>query len=140
MLTGQKMSENMVTHRGGCHCGAIRFEVQAPSKLHVYECNCSICRMKQNNHFIVPQSRFKLLQGEDNLTTYTFNTHKAKHTFCKTCGVQCFYTPRSNPDGYGVTPHSLDPGTVTSIHVEKFDGQNWESHIGTTDIHKRSQE
>lgn len=41
------------------------------------------------------------LQGEDNITTYTFNTHQAKHTFCKTCGVQCFYQPRSNPDGYG---------------------------------------
>lgn len=40
-------------------------------------------------------------QGSDNLTTYTFNTHAAKHTFCKTCGVQSFYTPRSNPDGYG---------------------------------------
>lgn len=35
------------------------------------------------------------------MTTYTFNTHMAKHTFCKTCGVQSFYTPRSNPDGFG---------------------------------------
>ena len=40
----------------------------------------------------------------------------------------------------GITPHSLDPGTVTDIQVERFDGQNWESHIRTTDIHKRSQE
>jgi len=41
------------------------------------------------------------LQGADKLTTYTFNTHQAKHTFCRTCGVQSFYQPRSNPDGYG---------------------------------------
>lgn len=46
---------------------------------------------------------FSSSQGSDNLTTYTFNTHVAKHTFCKTCGVQSFYTPRSNPDGYGMT-------------------------------------
>ncbi|KAG9339776.1 hypothetical protein JZ751_022442 [Albula glossodonta] len=50
----------------------------------------------------------------------------AKHTFCKTCGVQSFYTPRSNPDGYGVAPHCLDPGTVCSVTVEDFCGERWE--------------
>ena len=57
--------------------------------------------MKQNHHFIVPKSRFTLLKGADKITTYTFNTHIAKHTFCSLCGVQSFYSPRSNPDGYG---------------------------------------
>ena len=57
--------------------------------------------MKQNHHFIVPESRFTLLKGADKITTYTFNTHIAKHTFCSLCGVQSFYSPRSNPDGYG---------------------------------------
>ncbi|WAR01381.1 CENPV-like protein [Mya arenaria] len=129
-----------IKHSGGCHCGALRFEVDAPANLHVYRCNCSICKKKQNDHFIVPASKFKLLQGADNIATYTFNTHQAKHTFCKTCGVQCFYTPRSNPDGVGVTPHSLDPGTVESVKVEEFDGENWETHIQTTDIQERSKE
>uniref|UniRef100_H2ZRW8 Centromere protein V n=2 Tax=Latimeria chalumnae TaxID=7897 RepID=H2ZRW8_LATCH len=94
-------SKGLLKHRGGCHCGAIRFEVWASVDLHVFDCNCSICRKKQNRHFIVPASHFKLLQGAHNLTTYTFNSHNAKHTFCKTCGVQSFYTPRSNPNGYG---------------------------------------
>lgn len=40
-------------------------------------------------------------QGAESITTYTFNTHKAQHTFCKRCGVQSFYTPRSNPGGFG---------------------------------------
>lgn len=127
-------------HTGGCHCDAIRFEVLAPKRLVVYNCNCSICLKKQNKHFIVPKSKFTLIKGEDNLTTYTFNTHQAKHTFCRTCGVQCFYTPRSNPDGYGVAPHCLDPGTVEHITVENFDGQNWEQQIETSDIRSRSKE
>jgi len=59
--------------------------------------------VKSNIHFIVPGSRFKLVKGSDNLTAYTFNTHQAKHLFCSTCGVQSFYVPRSNPDGYGMT-------------------------------------
>ena len=57
--------------------------------------------MKQNHHFIIPKSNFKLIKGEECLVTYTFNTHKAKHMFCSVCGVQSFYIPRSNQDGYG---------------------------------------
>ncbi|XP_074869377.1 centromere protein V isoform X2 [Carettochelys insculpta] len=119
----------LVKHAGGCHCGAIRFEVWAATDLHVFDCNCSICIKKQNRHFIVPASRFKLLKGADNLTTYTFNTHRAQHTFCKTCGVQSFYTPRSNPDGYGIAPHCLDEGTVHSITIEEINGKEWEKAV-----------
>eukprot|EP00794_Sanderia_malayensis_P014364 gene14364-15862_t len=118
--------EGLVMHNGGCHCGRVRFSVQAPTSLDCINCNCSICKKKQNIHFIVPEANFTLIQGKDNLTCYTFNTHCAKHLFCKTCGVQSFYKPRSNPDGYGIMPHCLDSGTVKSINVDKFDGLNWE--------------
>ncbi|XP_045624607.1 centromere protein V isoform X2 [Procambarus clarkii] len=113
-----------VRHEGGCHCGAVRFQVLGPHTPTVRDCNCSICVKKQNKHFIVPSSCFKLLQGHDSLTTYTFNTHTAKHTFCSTCGVQSFYIPRSNPDGYGIVPHCLDSGTVRKVKYEKFDGKS----------------
>ena len=63
------------------------------------------------------------------LTCYTFNTHQAKHTFCRRCGVQSFYTPRSNPDGRGIAVHCLDPGTVESVVVASFDGQHWEQSM-----------
>jgi len=125
------MSEQLVKHTGGCHCGAVVYEVWAPENLYVYDCNCSICRKKQNRHFIVPKSKFHLLKGEDSLTTYAFNTKQAKHMFCKVCGVQSFYQPRSNPDGYGVMPHCLEPGTVLSVTLEGFDGQNWEKSMET---------
>ncbi|XP_060060462.1 centromere protein V [Erinaceus europaeus] len=118
--------QGLVKHTGGCHCGAVRFEVWASADLHIFDCNCSICKKKQNRHFIVPASRFKLLKGAESLTTYTFNTHKAQHTFCKKCGVQSFYTPRSNPGGFGIAPHCLDEGTVRSVIIEEFNGSNWE--------------
>ncbi|KAL4224331.1 hypothetical protein ACF0H5_017786 [Mactra antiquata] len=133
------MSQELLTYQGGCHCGAVRFQVKAPAKVHVYKCNCSVCEKKQNDHFIVPDSRFQLLQGDDKITTYTFNTHKAKHTFCKICGVQSFYKPRSNPDGYGIMPHCLDNKPDIEI-VEEFDGKNWESHIETTNIRDQSKD
>uniref|UniRef100_A0A8C6S8U6 Centromere protein V n=1 Tax=Neogobius melanostomus TaxID=47308 RepID=A0A8C6S8U6_9GOBI len=120
---------DMVKHTGGCHCGAVRFEVLSSPDLHVFHCNCSICNKKQFHHFIVPESNFTLLQGSDNLTTYTFNTHVAKQIFCKTCGVQSFGIPRSNPDGYSIAPHCLDPGSVRSVTVENFDGIHWEESM-----------
>jgi hypothetical protein len=116
-------------HRGGCHCGRVRFEVEAPAALEVLECNCSLCAMTGFLHLIVPRSRFRLLQGEDALTTYTFNTGVAKHLFCRTCGIKSFYVPRSNPDGYSVNARCLDPGTVESMHVEPFDGRDWENQV-----------
>ncbi|XP_022422539.1 centromere protein V-like, partial [Delphinapterus leucas] len=54
--------QGLVKHTGGCHCGAVRFEVWASADLHIFDCNCSICKKKQNRHFIVPASRFKLLK------------------------------------------------------------------------------
>ncbi|XP_044795149.1 centromere protein V isoform X2 [Bubalus bubalis] len=54
--------QGLVKHTGGCHCGAVRFEVWASADLHIFDCNCSICKKKQNKHFIVPASRFKLLK------------------------------------------------------------------------------
>ncbi|CAF3351333.1 unnamed protein product [Rotaria socialis] len=71
----------LVKHLGSCHCGAVKFEVEAPADLCVFRCNCSICRKKQNNHFIIPKRQFVLLTGADYLTTYTFNTNKAQHLF-----------------------------------------------------------
>ena len=71
-----------VTHKGGCHCGDVEFEVSAPARLRVQECNCSICRMTGFLHLIVPASRFRLVRGAESLTTYAFNTGTAKHMFC----------------------------------------------------------
>ena len=63
--------------------------------------------MKRNTHAIVPEQRFRVTQGEDQLSCYTFNTRTAKHLFCRTCGVCPFYRPRSNPDGYAGRPARL---------------------------------
>jgi hypothetical protein len=115
-------------HTGSCHCGAVAIEVEAPPDIEAYECNCSMCERTAFLHLIVPASRFKLLRGQESLTTYTFNTGVAKHLFCRVCGVKPFYVPRSNPDGYSVNVRCLDRSTVRSITVRLFDGRNWEAN------------
>ena len=118
----------LVEHLGGCHCGNVKYKVKAPShNLIVYECNCSICTKKQNKHFIVPQANFTLLgESQAYLTTYRFNTNQAEHMFCCICGVQSFYKPRSNPDGFGIMPHCIDSNTIVSTRSVFWDGQHWE--------------
>jgi len=118
----------MVIHRGGCHCGRVRFEVEAPAIIDAQLCNCSICSMTAYLHLIVPKSRFRLLQGEVDLTTYTFNTRVAQHRFCRVCGIKSFYVPRSNPDGISVNVRCLDPATIELVRVTAFDGRDWEAH------------
>jgi hypothetical protein len=130
----------LLTHRGGCHCGRVRFEVDAPAAVVAWDCNCSICAMKRNTHFVVPASRFRLLTSTEELTLYEFNTCVAKHWFCKTCGVQSFYNPRSNPDGVSVTVHCVEPGTLTEVTTRCFDGQNWEEFISKSGIRAHSKD
>ncbi len=121
---------DFTTHSGGCHCGAVRFDVELPDAIEVEDCNCSICARSGNTHVILPASRFRLLQGADNLTVYTFNTGAAKHMFCRTCGIKSFYIPRSNPDGVAVTWRCLDDWDKIEVSVNRFDGQNWEMNAG----------
>lgn len=114
-------------HAGGCHCGRVRFEVEAPARIEVAECNCSICSKVGYLHLIVPADRFHLLEGREALTTYTFNTGIAQHYFCKHCGVKSFYIPRSHPDGVSVNARCLEGDTIESMSVRPFDGRHWEA-------------
>jgi hypothetical protein len=111
---------------GGCHCGAVRFEVLAPEEIEATECTCSICRKTGYLHLIVGKERFRVVAGADKLTTYTFNTGTAKHHFCSTCGIKSFYVPRSHLEGFSVNVRCLDDGQVTVGSIGLFDGEHWE--------------
>ena len=117
-------------YSGSCHCKAVTYEVEAPEQVECEQCNCSICAKSGFIHLIVPKANFKLLSGEQQLSTYTFNTGVAKHYFCKTCGIKPFYIPRSNPDGIDVNLRCLD-SQPEKIKIVEFDGQNWEQHAHT---------
>ena len=123
------MSESLTTYKDACHCGAVQFEVDAPGRVKLVDCNCSVCAMVGFLHLIVPIEQFRLIAGEDMLTTYTFNTGMAQHTFCKRCGVKPFYVPRSHPKGKSVNVRCMDQSEFDEFTIEPFDGAHWEQNV-----------
>jgi hypothetical protein len=111
--------------KGGCHCGAVRFEAKAGWDSALL-CNCSICEKKGFLHVIVPKDRFRLKSGDDALQSYRFATRAANHLFCRHCGIASFYVPRSHPDGYSVNLRCVEGVELSKVRLEPFDGKNWE--------------
>lgn len=116
----------MVGVRGGCHCGAVRFQAEVPEAPEVLDCNCSICARTGFLHLIVPHDAFRLESGRDVLVSYRFGTRAAEHLFCRVCGVKSFYQPRSHPEAWSVNLRALDEGHGLSPRIRPFDGRNWE--------------
>ena len=77
----------------------------------------------------VAHKDFRLTSGQESLTTYTFNTGVAQHSFCSKCGVKSFYIPRSHPDGISINVNCLDPASIQSVEETHFDGKNWEQNV-----------
>lgn len=119
----------MPTHSGGCHCGAVTFEFDAPDTVTATDCNCSICALTGHQHVFAAHEDFRLLSGQDALSEYQFGSKTARHLFCKHCGVKAFYQPRSHPDRYSINLKAIKPGTLTVSDFIIFDGQNWEDNI-----------
>jgi hypothetical protein len=110
--------------QGGCHCGAIRFEIETSEPpVRALDCNCSVCRMTGFIHIIVPHERFELLTGRDALASYRFGTGTAEHLFCCRCGVKSFYQPRSHPNAWSVNANCLDH--PIDLEIQRFEGRNW---------------
>lgn len=115
----------MQTYTGGCHCGAVRYEVEADLSS-VIECNCSHCSKKGFLLSFTPASNFRLLSGQEALTEYRFNKKQIAHLFCKTCGVQSF-AAGAMPDGSevrAVNVRCLEGVEPASLKITAVDGRS----------------
>ena len=90
----------MPSHKGSCHCGAVEFEVEGDITSGVI-CDCSLCKRKGAIMHRIPNEQFRLIKGENDLTTYQWNTRVAKHYFCKHCGIYTHHQPRTQQAGLG---------------------------------------
>ncbi len=115
----------MTAYKGGCHCGKVRYEVEAAIEK-VVSCNCSICSKKGWLMAFAPLENFRLLSDEKELTDYQFNKKAIHHLFCKTCGVASFGRGEA-PDGtkmVALNARCLDDIDLEGIPVQPFDGKS----------------
>ncbi|MFO7277570.1 MAG: GFA family protein [Pseudomonadota bacterium] len=126
----------MPTYHGSCHCGRVRFEVEArPTALS--ECNCSICSAKAALYIPVKEIvGFRITAGESELTGYRFNTMTAVHYFCRHCGIHTFHRPRRDPSLWSVNARCLEDLDISSLPIRRIDGRNREATAKILDLDK----
>ena len=117
------MSESKI-YRGGCHCGAVRFEAQTDLQ-QVISCNCSICQKNGLLLTFAPAGAFTLKSGQENLQEYRFYKHVIHHLFCRTCGVESFArgTASDGAEMVAVNVRCLDEVDLGTITPTPFDGR-----------------
>ena len=113
-------------YSGGCHCGAVRYEVTADLDSTI-SCNCSRCSKLGAILTFAPAQNFKLLSGEPKLTDYLFNKKSIHHLFCATCGIESF-ARGAMPDGtptIAVNVRCLDGVDLGALSPKPVDGRKF---------------
>lgn len=108
---------------GSCHCGAVRFCVDA-TITELTTCDCSLCVKRNAMMAKVPEHALTVLDGEADLTLYEWNSRRAKHYFCRRCGIYVFHRKRAAPDHFGINAFCLDGLDVASLSVRATEGAN----------------
>jgi hypothetical protein len=125
-----QMTSTPSKHTGGCHCGAVRFEVEIdPSTGSM--CNCTVCTKIATVGAIAKPAAFTLLQGEDSLSTYEWGGRISRRKFCKHCGVHCFafgHLDVLGGDYVGINLNCLDDFDLSKTQLSYWDGRhnNWQ--------------
>jgi hypothetical protein len=110
-------------HLGSCHCGDVRFSIDWDID-ELTTCDCSLC-VKRNAVMVkVPEKALTILQGNERLSHYQWNTLRAHHYFCSACGIYVFHRKRAASDHYGVNIFCIDGFDPTSISVRATEGAN----------------
>lgn len=112
----------MKTYKGGCHCGAIRYEVDA-DLTETLVCNCSHCEKKGFILHFVDQDKFRLTQGELELISYQFNKKAIDHLFCKICGTESFAKGIAFPK-VAINVRCLDGVDISVLNPKAFNGKD----------------
>lgn len=128
-------SQALPTLHGSCHCGAVRFEVDADHGGKATRCNCTICQKTMITGLMIKPERFRLLTPRAALTSYGRHDF-AKRYFCSTCGVHCFGEgdlPILGGAFVSINVSTLDDVDVGQLEIGYWDGRHDNWHAGLRD-------
>ena len=96
---------------GGCHCGAVRYQVNGPLR-DVVNCHCSECQRLNGNfgsHSKARREHINLL--EDRGLNWYAISDGARRGFCQNCGASLFWEAVDQP-WTGIIVGSLDDSSA----------------------------
>ena len=120
------------TYEGSCHCGAVRFQVEADLSNGAGRCNCSICTRVAQLSVLVKPEAFRLLAGEEALSFYEWGHKVSRRYFCRHCGIHCFgrgSLPELGGAFVSANLNCVEALEPTELKVIYWDGRhnNWEA-------------
>ena len=122
-------------HTGGCHCGAVRYEVTVDAS-RGGRCNCPICNKINQLGGMVKPDAFKLVTGGEIISLYEWGGQTSRRSFCKQCGVHCFgsgHLKELGGDFVSVNLNTLDGIDPDRMSVSYWEGRHDNLHAGTSD-------
>lgn len=121
-----------MTLTGGCHCGAIRYEVEGDALTHAL-CHCADCRRHAGAPMVgwamYPQATVRITQGIPKI--YHSSQH-GRRQFCPNCGTGLFYTNAEIlPNLIDVQSATYDdPNAVPArIQIQVAERISWMEHV-----------
>ena len=112
---------------GGCHCGAVRYEVDGTPLTHAL-CHCTDCRRHAGAPVVgwtmYPATALHVLQGTPKI--YASSTHGRRH-FCGDCGTPLFTRSEVNVQFTSIRFPSLDDasGFAPMLDIWTSRAQPW---------------
>ena len=127
-MTAKKASA--VQSRGACVCGAVQFEIDVPA-VWAWHDHGEASRRAQGCGYATYvgtwKSRFRWLDGEDELTRYEDTDAGTTRCFCRRCGTPVTYEKARSPKFINI-PRSLFPertGREPRYHLNLGEQADW---------------
>ena len=123
-MSEEAASGRATTQSGGCLCGAIRYELDAPIEV-LINCHCRFCRRAHGAAFAtsspVPTGSLRIVEGEAELTRWE------GRFFCRKCATRLFNRGSSLQAITALMVSSLDrePTLEPAMHLNLESKSPW---------------
>jgi hypothetical protein len=113
---------------GGCLCGAVRFETEAPSLFCVHD-HCSWCQRAHGAAFVTwigfRADAFAITRGAESELRWYASSAKSERGFCSRCGTTMFFRSELAPGEIHAALACVDDQSAFTPTAHIF----WESHV-----------
>lgn len=126
-------AETVMTHaRGACLCGAVRFEVDWPSKW-VAHCHCTLCRRAHGAAYVTwfgMETAQARIVDDDAQLHWLASSPGAERGFCSRCGSTLFFRSERWPGELHIALANLDGEADRAPMAHVY----WDTHVPWADV------